>query len=129
MGRLPGSIARPTLAPAKPSRRSVLRNFGLVAGGGIASWPGWRTLPWVGWTADYHSAIGERRNIMLTDGSSILMDTDTAIDVSYDAYARIRYLRSGAILVSTHRDPATTPRPFSCAPARVRHSRWARVTR
>ncbi|VGO07700.1 Iron siderophore sensor protein [plant metagenome] len=112
MGRLPGSIARPTLAPAKASRRAVLRNIGLVAGVGATSWLGWRTLPWEGWTADYRSAVGERRDIRLADGSSMLMDTDTAVDVSFDAQARILELRSGAILVSTHPDPAATPRPF-----------------
>lgn len=112
MGRLPGSIARPTLAPAKASRRAVLRTIGLVAGAGAASWLGWRTLPWEGWAADYHSAVGERRNIKLADGSSMLMDTDTAVDVTFDAQARILDLRSGAILVSTHPDPAATPRPF-----------------
>lgn len=112
MGRVPGSIARPTLAPAQASRRAVLRSVGLVAGAGAASWLGWRALPWAGWTADYHSAVGERRNIRLADGSSMLMDTDTAVDVSFDARARILDLRSGAILVSTHPDPAVTPRPF-----------------
>lgn len=112
MGRLPGSIARPTLAPAKAARRTVLRNIGLGAGAGAASWLGWRTLPWEGWTADYRSAVGERRDIRLADGSSMLMDTDTSVDVSFDAQARILDLRSGAILVSTHPDPAATPRPF-----------------
>lgn len=112
MGRLPGNIARPTLAPAKASRRAVVRTIGLVAGAGAASWLGWRTLPWEGWTADYRSAVGEQRNIELADGSSMLMDTDTAVDVTFDAQARILDLRSGAILVSTHPDPAATPRPF-----------------
>ncbi len=112
MGRLPGSIARPTLAPAKAARRTVLLNIGLGAGAGAASWLGWRTLPWEGWTADYRSAVGERRDIRLADGSSMLMDTDTSVDVSFDAQARILDLRSGAILVSTHPDPAATPRPF-----------------
>lgn len=112
MGRLPGSIARPALAPDKASRRAVLRGFGLVAGAGAASWLGWRTLTLESWTADYRSAVGERRNMQLADGSSMLMDTDTAVDVSFDEQARILDLRSGAILVSTHPDPAATPRPF-----------------
>lgn len=112
MGRLPGNIARPTLTAAKVSRRAVLRSVGLVAGAGAASWLGWRTLPWNSWTADYRSAVGERRNVQLADGSSMLLDTDTAVDVSFDAQARILDLRSGAILVSTHPDSAITPRPF-----------------
>ncbi|AHV91344.1 FecR domain-containing protein [Bordetella holmesii] len=112
MGRLPGSIARPTLAPANAPRRAVLRSIGLVAGASAASWLGWRTVSREGWTADYRSAVGERRNIQLADGSSMLMDTDTAVDVSFDAHARILDLRQGAILVSTHPDSAATPRPF-----------------
>jgi len=112
MGGLPGSIARPTLAPAQASRRAVLRGFGLVAGAGAASWLGWRELPWTGWPADYRSAVGEQRIIQLADGSSMLMDTHTAVDISFDAQARIVDLRSGAILVSTYPDPVATPRPF-----------------
>ena len=112
MGRLPGNIARPALAADKVSRRAVLRSVGLVAGGGAASWLGWRTLPWSDWTADYRSAVGERRIVQLADGSSMLLDTDTAVDVSFDAQARILDLRSGAIHVTTHPDSAATPRPF-----------------
>lgn len=112
LGRVPGTIARPTLAATKVSRRAVLGSVGLLASAGAATWLGWRTLPWRAWTADYHSAVGEQRNIQLADGSSMLLDTDTAVDVSFDAQARILDLRSGAILVVTHPDPAPTPRPF-----------------
>ncbi|ALM85598.1 FecR domain-containing protein [Bordetella sp. N] len=112
MGRVPGNIARPTLAATKVSRRAVLGSVGLLASAGAATWLGWRALPWRVWTADYHSAVGEQRNIQLADGSSMLLDTDTAVDVSFDAQARILDLRSGAIMVVTHPDPAPTPRPF-----------------
>lgn len=112
MGRVPASIAVPTLAPASPSRRAILRSAGLLAAGASASWLGWRALPWSTWTADYRSSIGERRNVRLSDGSSMLLDTDTAVDVHFDTHARVLDLRAGAILVSTHPDPAATPRPF-----------------
>ncbi|OZI74426.1 FecR domain-containing protein [Bordetella genomosp. 12] len=112
LGRLPGSIARPTLAATKVTRRAVLSSIGLLAGVGGTSWLGWQTLPWHSWVADYRSAVGERRNISLADGSSMLLDTDTAVDVTFDAEARILDLRSGAIFVTTHPDPHHTPRPF-----------------
>lgn len=35
------------------------------------------------WNADYQTAIGEQRSVQLSDGSIILMDTDTAIKQSY----------------------------------------------
>jgi transmembrane sensor len=51
--------------------------------------------------ADYKTGVGQRRNITLADGSQIQLNTDTAIDVSFDPAQRLIRLRSGEILIQT----------------------------
>ncbi len=52
---------------------------------------------WQDLNADYVSARGERRQIVLNDGSTVLLDADTAIDVHLDdAVRQIRLLRGTA---------------------------------
>lgn len=57
--------------------------------------------------ADHSSARGERRSIALADGSSILLDADSAVDVDYAASERrVRLLRGGAFFnVETSKVP------------------------
>lgn len=57
------------------------------------------------WQADYVSARGERRLIDLQDGSTVLLDADTAIDVDLGASERrVRLLRGTAFFTVTHSD-------------------------
>ena len=61
------------------------------------------------WSADFVSARGERRDIRLDDGSRILMDADTAMDVDLSAgQRRIKLLRGTAFF-----DVARTGEPFT----------------
>ena len=65
------------------------------------------------WTADYVAARGERRLVALADGSSVLLDADTAIDVDYSAAMRqVRLLRGKAFFSVAH-----TGLPFVVAAA------------
>ncbi|MFT4267525.1 MAG: FecR domain-containing protein, partial [Xenophilus sp.] len=58
------------------------------------------------------TATGERRAIQLPDGTRLVLNTASAIDIAFtDTQRRIR-LAAGEILVTTHADPAATPRPF-----------------
>ncbi len=51
------------------------------AGGG--AYVAEQRLPWRAWNADYRTAVGERRTVMLADGTSIVLDTDSTIDIRY----------------------------------------------
>lgn len=58
--------------------------------------------------ADHSSARGERRSIVLSDGSSVLLDADSAIDEDYTgAERRVRLLRGGAFF-----DVVSSDTPF-----------------
>lgn len=62
--------------------------------------------------ADYSTGIGERRRVVLTDGSRVDLNTDTAIDASFNVAQRLLRLRRGEILITTAPDRELVQRPF-----------------
>lgn len=97
----------------------MLRNIGLGAGAGAASWLGWRTLPWEGWTADYRSAVGERRDIRLANWLVMLMDTGIPPSTSRSTPRPVSWICDRARFWSPRIRPRRHPRPFL-----VRTRRW-----
>ena len=56
---------------------------------------------WLGRGADYRTAVGERRTIVLADGATVELDTATAISVHFSASVRGLRLLHGRILITT----------------------------
>lgn len=116
LGGLPKSLAMPALdRPAKVSRRAAMANLGKFAvllAAIPAGWTLWRELEREGWTADHRTAAGERRELQLTDGTRIVLNTASAIDVRFDDTQRPVLLRAGEILVTTGHQDTATHRPF-----------------
>lgn len=112
-GGLPQRLAASTLLGAGQGRRQVLYGLALLLGGGMFATLGWRSDLRREWSADQRSGVGERREVRLADGSRLLLDTDSAVDVRFDAHQRQLLLHRGRILVDTAGDPAM--RPFSVA--------------
>ena len=113
LGGLPPALALPALdRPARSRRRAVARLAALLA---LAptGWMAWRMAQDQGWTADLRTATGERRTEQLADGSQVMLDTASAVDVRFDAAWRLLTLRHGAISVETANDVATPARPFA----------------
>ena len=112
---LPREISVNTLRMAEQpdlQRRAVLRGF---AGVGLASGTAWMAgtrLPWGEWTAGQRTAIGEQREICLADGSRLLLNTASAVDVRFDETQRLVRLYAGELLIETALDPAPIDRPF-----------------
>lgn len=108
------TLTRNTLASdlAQPARRMLLK--GLVLGIGVSglAWTGYRQTPL--WLADIRTATGERRELVLDDGTRLTLNTASAVDIRFNAGQRLIILCAGEILVSTARDP----RPLS---VRSRH--------
>jgi len=87
--------------PAEGRRRKAgVLGFLLVAAVVLAG-----QLPWDVWTADYRTAAGEIREIVLPDGSAVVLNTDSAIDVDYGDGRRIIVLEKGEMLVTVESDP------------------------
>jgi len=82
-------------------RRQLLAWLGVAAGGGMlaaqtGAWDGVRAL-----RADYRTATGERREVVLDDGSVLSLNTGSAVNVRFDGNRRLIELLAGEILVSS----------------------------
>lgn len=115
---VPSSIAAPALRSARAAagsrnrRRAVLRSLALLAGAGIAAYAVRETPQWQFATADYRTARGERRELVLPDGTQITLNTATAVDLRFTAQERRLVLLSGEVLVATAPDNQPLQRPF-----------------
>lgn len=94
------------------SRRQALQRLGLWLLAAPAAWLAWRETPWQQWTADARTAVGEQRTVVLADGSRLLLNTDTSVNIRFDARQRRIDLLAGEILVTSAKDPATPARPL-----------------
>ncbi|MFK0095814.1 FecR domain-containing protein [Pseudomonas sp. NPDC090592] len=94
------------------SRRQALHRLGLWLLAAPAAWLAWRETPWQQWTADARTAVGEQRPLTLADGSQVLLNTDTAIDITFDGQQRRIDLLAGEILVTSAKDQVTPSRPL-----------------
>ncbi len=94
-------------------RRRVLGGLASIGGLGLAAWMGWRhmLLPdaVMAWGADFRTAVGERRELTLVDGTRIWINTDSALNVDYRLDGRHLRLLTGEILVQTGADEAGRP--------------------
>jgi transmembrane sensor len=113
LGKLPPEIALPALdRPASPERRVALGRLAAVLAALPVGWAAWSAAENAGWVADYRTAVGERREIRLADGSRVTLNTQTAMDVRFDDTQRLILLRHGQILIDTEPDTAIPARPF-----------------
>ncbi|MBP2261837.1 FecR domain-containing protein [Pseudomonas sp. BP8] len=106
---LPARLASATLLGAGHARRQVLLGMATVFGGATLGAFAWRSDGPRAWSADCRSGIGERREVKLADGSQLLLDTDSAVDVRFDGQRRLLVLRRGRVLITTARDAAARP--------------------
>ncbi len=114
-GPVGGALAAATLQHrrrAAQSRRKLLACVAGLAGMGAAAWSSCDSPPWQAWTADASTAKGQQRAMQLPDGTQLLLNTDTAIDIAYDDGLRRVLLLRGELLVATAHDTATPARPF-----------------
>lgn len=108
---IPGDLAQETLGrPTSLSRRRATKALAVLIMAGPAALLAQRSGSWQQLAADERSATGERRQVTLADGTAVLLNTDSAIDIAFTAaHRRVRLVR-GEVLISTARD--TLGRPF-----------------
>lgn len=111
LDKVPAALALPVLRTRGRQRRQAVGALAaLVAVGlGVVTV---RRQP--GWQSDYATAAGERRSLVLEDGSLLELNTRTAVDIRFDARQRLVWLHEGEILVRTGRDEVAGAvyRPF-----------------
>lgn len=118
--QIPPTLARATLDrpghAASAGRRAALARLVWLPLLPASAWLGWEHLPWREWNADYRTATGEQQRATLADGTQVLLNTASALDVRYSGTQRLLHLLAGEVLITTAPDPAAhagqPPRPF-----------------
>ncbi|MBA6117512.1 FecR domain-containing protein [Pseudomonas sp. NC26] len=104
-GAVPVDCARAVLRDRPdPQRRAALKQLGLllVAGGGAYLLQD--QLPWRSTFAQHRTATGEIRHMVLSDGTRLDLNSNSAIDLRFTAQERRIRLISGEILLTSGHD-------------------------
>ncbi|PCJ31640.1 MAG: histidine kinase [Gammaproteobacteria bacterium] len=113
LGTLPPSLSSPVLnRPVNSSRRAALNKLAVLLCMTPIGWGSWRFVNSQGWTAEHQTARGEQREIKLADGSRLILNTDTAINISFDNTQRLITLIKGEVIIQTAKEYRTVSRPF-----------------
>ncbi|AZD20323.1 Iron siderophore sensor protein [Pseudomonas chlororaphis subsp. aurantiaca] len=91
-------------APKSSSRRQALKLLLILGAGSAAAWGLREHNPLTPLMADYRSPVGQRRKLQLSDGSQLQLNTDSAVDVSFDGQQRLIRLLAGEILLTAAAD-------------------------
>lgn len=96
----PAGIGRP-MENARANRRTAVKLLAILLGAGTVGWQGYRRSSL---SADYATATGQRKQFILADGTRLDLNTNTWVDLHFDATRRLIELRQGEIFVETARD-------------------------
>jgi transmembrane sensor len=104
---MPGKFSYRTLEQAGKQaaldRRALLKSLMLLLGVG-GGWLGYQSPLGRELRADYRTATGEIKPVVLSDGTQMVLNTASAVDVHYDARQRLIRLHAGEISLITGRD-------------------------
>ncbi|MBV6304075.1 FecR domain-containing protein [Candidimonas humi] len=104
-----GASDRPSSAARRRASRMLLWG-GLATGAGLLAS---RTNIWQASMADCRSSTGEQRNFTLDDGTRLTLNTDSAVNLRFDANQRNILLVAGEIMIATRHGPGQPdPRPL-----------------
>ena len=124
---VPPELSSRALQGARDARHLARRRLLLTAALAGGGWLGWRLAPWREWGADLRTAKGEQRHEVLADGTRLMLDTDSALDVRYTPDERVIRLQTGRVMIRTGADTEAPARPFVVETPQGRL--WARGTR
>lgn len=99
--RLPGALALASLDRPDLGRRRALKQVLAIGALAPLAWLGYRQLPMATWSADLHTATGERRSLDLPDGSRLQLNTASAVDLDFAEERCELRLVQGEIAVDT----------------------------
>lgn len=108
---VPLSLGMATLDRPVLARRAVLKRALGVAALVPTAWLLGRELPLEVWRADLHTATGEQRRWTLVDGSTLQLNTDSAVDLDLKA-RRLELLRGEIFLRVAGSTPLAVRGPY-----------------
>lgn len=86
--------------PRSPRRRGAVKTLAVAVFAGSGAWLLQDQLPWRHWRADLRTAVGERRDVTLADGTRVQLNTDSALALQMTAPQRSVSLLAGEVLLS-----------------------------
>ena len=101
--------------PQSLARRRALEKLVLLVSVGGAGWLGYRHLAADADGTLLHTGKEAPREVLLADGTRVVLDAGTRLEVAFDATQRLLVLGEGRVLVETAADPAVRHRPFVVA--------------
>jgi transmembrane sensor len=102
-------------------RRTLLKGLGTLGLVMPVAWVGLHSQPWQALLADYSTGTGERREWVMSDGTRLVLNTDSVVNISFNAHTRLVHLLRGEIYIETgHADPQQRPLIVRTAQAALR---------
>jgi transmembrane sensor len=110
--QVPAGIGKEALKALdrRQSRRRSLQLLGALLVAAPAGWLAWRQMP--DRSVEVATATGERKTLALPDGSRLVCNTASDVDIAFSSTERRIRLLAGEILITTHPDSGPTYRPF-----------------
>jgi transmembrane sensor len=93
-------------------RKQAVKALSVLFVVGVTGWSVQRQTFWQAWHADVHTEIGQQKTLTLDDGTQLVLNTDTAVNVYFNGQERRIALIKGEILITTAQDNYITTRPF-----------------
>ncbi|MFI8479491.1 FecR domain-containing protein [Pseudomonas sp. NPDC078700] len=106
---VPAGLAQPALSSASHKRRASIKLLGLLLMTGGVSGLAWQSTTFSNLRADQRTAAGERRSVRLDDGSTLQLNSATALNIDYSKKLREISLLQGEVLVQTAADQQARP--------------------
>ncbi|USX18613.1 sigma-70 family RNA polymerase sigma factor [Oxalobacteraceae bacterium OTU3REALA1] len=109
---LDGAAAYRALSPMAADRRKTMALLLGIGMAGAAGALAFRSEPCQRLAADMHTGVGERRAWTLSDGTRLMLNTASAVNVEFDERRRLLKLVAGEIMIVTGHAEAGVERPF-----------------
>ena len=109
---LDAQASRQALARRPGARRQGLKLAMVLAAFGAGGALGLRTQPARSALADLSTGVGQRRELLLADGSRLHLNADSAVNLHYSASERRLELVKGEIFITTAQEHGRPYRPF-----------------
>lgn len=106
---VPSGLGNTVLKRSQKDRRQLIKLLSGLLVVPVTGVIAFKTLPVSNWTADLSTTTGEQKTQILADGSRIIMNTHTALNILFDDHLRQIYLIEGQIQISTAKDSLSRP--------------------
>lgn len=107
--QVPEKLGLSVLSRKQAQRRNLIKAIGALLVIPTGSWLVYQHSPISSWAADYQTATGELSEITLADGSKLILNTRSAVNVVFDETQRLIELLEGEIQITTANDGLGRP--------------------